>query len=215
VTILEPMTMITDYLLCGLAAVLGLRLWRMGRASGETTVLLWGGSFLTTAAAAFVGGTSHGFAAMLGSAGQTALWKLTMWSIGLTTFQLLAATAYAAFAGTTRRVVVGLAALQLVVFAVWMISHDAFIWAIADYLPAVLVVLALQLRLYLRHRPGTGWLLAGLLTTLAGAAIQASGFALHPSFNHNDLYHVIQMVATVMLYRGALLARDLTEAVHE
>ena len=210
-TILEPTTMITDYLLCALAVVLGLRLWRAGRASGETTVQLWGASFLTTAVAAFVGGTAHGFAAMLGITGQMVLWKLTVWSIGLTAFQLLAATAHAALGGTTRRVVLALAALQLVVFVVWMIRHEAFIWVIADYLPAVLVALVLQLRLCLRHRPGAGWLIAGLLTTLVGAAVQASGFALHPSFNHNDLYHVIQMAATVMLYCGALLARDLSQ----
>jgi len=211
VTILEPTTMITDYLLGGLAAVLGMRLWRAGGASGETTVRLWGGSLLTTAVAAFLGGTSHGFAAMLGPTGQMILWKSTVWSIGLTSFQLLAATAHAAFSGAARRTIIGLAALQLVVFVAWMIRHDAFIWVIADYLPAVLAVLAVQFRLYLRHRAGAGWLVAGLLTTLVGAAIQASEFALHPSFNHNDLYHVIQMAATVMLYRGALLARDVTQ----
>lgn len=211
-TILEPTTMVTDYLLGGLAAVLGLRLWRAARAGGEVTVRLWGASFLTTAAAAFVGGTSHGFAAMLGSTAQVVLWKLTVWSIGLTAFLLLAAAAHAALAGTARRVVVGLAVLQMVVFLAWMITHDAFVWVVAEYLPAVLVALALQVRLCFRHRPGTGWLTAGLLTTLAGAAVQASGFALHPSFNHNDLYHVIQMAATVMLYRGAMLARDLAQS---
>ncbi len=211
-TILEPTTMITDYLLGGLAAVLGLRLWRAGRAGGEATVQLWGASFLTTAAAAFAGGTSHGFAAMLGSTGQVVLWKLTVGSIGLTAFLLLAAAAHAALAGTARRVVVGLAVLQMVVFLAWMIRHDAFVWVIADYLPAVLVALALQFRLCLRRRPGAGWLIAGLLTTLAGTAVQASGLALHPSFNHNDLYHVIQMAATVMLYRGAMQARDLTQS---
>jgi len=209
-TILEPTTMITDYLLGGLAAVLGVRLWRAGRASGERTVQAWGASFLTTAMAAFLGGTAHGFAAMIGSTVQVVLWKLTVWSIGLTVFLLLAATARAAFADSARRTVVGLAVLQLLVFVVWTIRYDAFIWVIVNYIPAVLVVLGLQAGLCLRQRPGAGWLVTGLLTTLAGAAVQASGLALHPSFNHNDLYHVIQMAATVMLHRGALLARDRT-----
>ena len=40
-------------------------------------------------------------------------------------------------------------------------------------------------------------------TLRAGAMVQASGFRLHEHFNHNDLYHVIQMVALVLLYRGA------------
>ncbi len=54
-------------------------------------------------------------------------------------------------------------------------------------------------------------LVLGIVTTLVGAGVQASGFTLHRHFNHNDLYHVIQMAATVMLYRGALLARDRSE----
>jgi hypothetical protein len=33
--------------------------------------------------------------------------------------------------------------------------------------------------------------------------VQASGFRLHEHFNHNDLYHVIQTAAVLLLYRGA------------
>ena len=38
--------------------------------------------------------------------------------------------------------------------------------------------------------------------------MQASGFAPHPSFNHNDLYHVIQVAAMFLLYRGARTLND-------
>jgi hypothetical protein len=31
---------------------------------------------------------------------------------------------------------------------------------------------------------------------------QASGFALHRHFNHNDLYHVIQIAALLFCYLG-------------
>ena len=209
-TILEPTTMITDYLLGGLAAVLGIRLWRAGRTHSEMTVRLWGGSFLTTSVAAFVGGTSHGFADSLGVTGQMVLWKLTIWSIGLTAFLLVAATAQATLAGSARRLVLALGILQLVVYVAWTIRRDDFVWVIVDYLPAVLLVLVLQLSSWRRRRPGADRLVAGLLTTLVAAAVQASGLSLHPSFNHNDLYHVIQMAATVMLYQGALQARDRT-----
>jgi hypothetical protein len=43
---------------------------------------------------------------------------------------------------------------------------------------------------------------------VVGAGVQASGFALHRHFNHNDLFHVIQLAATVLFYRGALRLRD-------
>ena len=42
---------------------------------------------------------------------------------------------------------------------------------------------------------------------LAAAAAQASGFDLHRHFNHNDLYHVVQIAAMVIFYRGARLMR--------
>ncbi len=40
------------------------------------------------------------------------------------------------------------------------------------------------------------------------ALAQASGVALHRHFNHNDLYHVIQMAALYAFYRGGALLVD-------
>jgi hypothetical protein len=34
--------------------------------------------------------------------------------------------------------------------------------------------------------------------------VQMSGFALHRHFNHNDLYHVIQIVALWLLHLGGV-----------
>jgi uncharacterized membrane protein len=206
--ILEPTTTLTDYILGGLALVLGRRLWLTGQRTQQVTIRLWAASFLVTGIAALAGGTSHGFADVLGPAGHAVLWKLTMWSIGGTAFLLLCATAHAALQGRFRRVLIVVAAVQLVVYVAWTLRHDEFIWVIADYLPAVAVVLVLQLRELHHGRPGAGWLVLGIVTTLVGAGVQASGFALHANFNHNDLYHVVQMGATVMLYRGASVARD-------
>jgi hypothetical protein len=62
------------------------------------------------------------------------------------------------------------------------------------------------LRLRRGDRPGATWILAGLGVSVAAALVQRSGFALHPHFNHNDLYHVVQMLGTWLLYRGG---RDL------
>jgi hypothetical protein len=38
--------------------------------------------------------------------------------------------------------------------------------------------------------------------------VQAAKLAPHPGFNHNDLYHVMQIVAMVLLYRGARRLTD-------
>ena len=44
---------------------------------------------------------------------------------------------------------------------------------------------------------------ASQLVAILGAAIQALELAPHPAFNHNDLFHVVQMGAILLLVRGA------------
>ena len=40
------------------------------------------------------------------------------------------------------------------------------------------------------------------------AAVQVNGIALHDHFNHNELYHVIQMGGMYLFYRGARVLKD-------
>jgi hypothetical protein len=47
------------------------------------------------------------------------------------------------------------------------------------------------------------WILAGVAVSIAAGAVQASGFDLYRHFNHNDLYHVIQIAAMLLYSRGA------------
>jgi uncharacterized membrane protein len=78
-----------------------------------------------------------------------------------------------------------------------MLSHDAFLYVVIDTGIAFIVVAALHLWKW------NGAILAGVAVSIVGALVQASGFRLHEHFNHNDLYHVIQVAALVLLYRGA------------
>ncbi len=204
--IVDPMTTLTDYLLAVLAVWLGKRLLKQSSASRART--LFAVSFWSIGLAAFAGGTSHGFGAYLGVGAHSFLWKLTVLAIGATVFLFLAASAHASLRARPRRILLVMAIVQLIVYAAWMLRHDDFIWVIANYVPQIAAVLALQLVQMYRGVAGAGWLVAGLLVTLAAAAIQASGVALHRHFNHNDLYHVVQMAGMVLLYRGSWPIRD-------
>jgi hypothetical protein len=90
-----------------------------------------------------------------------------------------------------------------------MSVHDDFRFVIYDYVPAMLAVVIL-LALPGRHAPlaGAGWVAVGVAVSFAAAAVQRSGFSLHRHFNHNDIYHVIQMVGLYVLYRGGTQLRD-------
>jgi hypothetical protein len=52
------------------------------------------------------------------------------------------------------------------------------------------------------------WLAWGIAVTLLGAAVQQAGFVLGENFNHNDAYHLIQIVGLYFLFRCARTARD-------
>jgi hypothetical protein len=183
----EPMTVVTDYLLGGIAAWLALLLFR----SAPISRRLWAVAFAALSAAAFLGGTWHGFLQ------SNLLWKATTLSAGVASFGMVAGSSYAVFSGQLRAFILTAALAKLVVYSAWMLSHDAFLYVVIDTGIAFIVVAALHLWKW------NGPILAGVAVSIAGAMVQASGFTLHEHFNHNDLYHVIQIAALVLLYRGA------------
>ena len=179
----EPMTLATDYLLGCVAVTLGALLWRANNRS-------WALAFFFTALASFLGGSFHGFQVEW-------LWKPTVYAVGLASFFLLA--------GTHTRLI-RFAAVKFILYAVWMFTHDEFVYVIADYGLTLLIVGCFFLARWVRSRsPEAPWIMASIGVSVAAAVIQQSGFALHQHFNHNDLYHVVQIVALWLLYRGGLL----------
>jgi Family of unknown function (DUF6962) len=51
----------------------------------------------------------------------------------------------------------------------------------------------------------------GVFVTLAGVTIQQSGWGLHQNFNHNDIYHLVQIVGLYYFYRFAVRLRPARE----
>jgi hypothetical protein len=54
------------------------------------------------------------------------------------------------------------------------------------------------------RREGILWLKRAIGVSLAGLAVLVLKLAPHPQFNHNDLYHGIQMGGLYCLYRAAV-----------
>jgi hypothetical protein len=205
----EPATLLTDYGLGILCALFGRRLWKAGQVSTNTSVSCWAVGMSALAVASFAGGTVHGFSLVLGEIVLQGLWKGTAFAIGLASCCFLAGTMIALAPQPLRWWLVGLPILQLASYAVWMVTHDEFRYVIYNYGMTLAVVLLVQIyQGVVRNAPSAGWIVAGILVSFLAALVQQSGLALHPSFNHNDLYHVVQMVGMVLLYRGAALLQD-------
>jgi hypothetical protein len=186
-TISEPMTLLTDYLLAAVSAWLA---WRL-RGRAPRARHWWSVAFAALALGAFLGGTWHG---LLQSA---LLWKAALLAVGVASFAMVAGSAFATVPGRVRDAVLWIAGAKLVFYWWWMLGHDEFIYVVLDTGIAFAAVAAMHLWRW------NVWLVAGVIVSVAAALVQASGFALHPHFNHNDLYHVIQIAAMVLFHRGA------------
>ena len=203
------MTMITDYLLGVWTLYLAFKLTREGIRLEQRSVLIWGASFAATGIAALIGGTSHGFALYFGDVTKTVIWASTLYAIGFTSFFLLSAVIIATIKNPIRKWLIAAVGVKFILFAVWIFSHLEFKYVIYDYVPAMVGVLILQVYgKYSRGDRSAVWIISGILVSFGAAGIQQSGFTLHEHFNHNDLYHVIQIGAVFLIYKGGLLLVD-------
>jgi hypothetical protein len=205
VTITEPATLITDYLLGAFTAVLAWRLFAAARLHRSRATWWWAVAFTATAIAGVAGGTVHGFRAMLPATLTAVLWVLTLECLLIAAFAVMRGTLLAA--GLPPSSVRGASLLigaAYAAYGAWLMRNPQFVFAIAAYGIALGVLAAVAMYRWDANPAAARWMLAGIGASAVAAAIQQSGLALHPHFNHNDLYHVVQAVGVWCLYRGAI-----------
>jgi hypothetical protein len=174
-----PSTMLTDYALAAVTGYLAFRLYKSGKSPW------WTVAFVALALTALLGGTYHGFG--------LPVWKATLFLAGIISFSMVVGSAIATTLGSLRKTIVVLAMAKLLVYEAWMTGHDDYLYVIVDTGIALAVVAILHRR---------SWILAGVVVSLVAAGVQASGFDLHRHLNHNDLYHLFQIAAMILFYRG-------------
>lgn len=205
----DPMTVATDYLITAACLFFAYRLYIRYKADGQKSILLWSLAFSFTAVASLAGGTYHGINAMIPDTALMVLWKTTIYSIGLAGLTMLAGTIIATFIEPVRVLLLIFVAAKFLSYAAWMVNHNLFLYVIVDYASGMLLLLLLQVYSYYRRQGHkSNWLIAGVLVSFFAAAVQMSGFSLHKHFNHNDLYHLIQLMGLFMFYKGASLFED-------
>jgi hypothetical protein len=204
-TIHEPATVATDYLLSGFTAVLAWRVMHASRMKSEWHTR-WGLAFTATAIASLAGGTVHGFPHILGPPGTHALWLVTMTALIVASMGIVLASVLRwPVSGVSRRAATVSIAASYTLYAVWLLMHPAFVFAIGAYGAALIVLLGGELAFH-RREPTVRPFSWGVGVSALAAAVQQSGWIPHRYFNYNDVYHVLQAVAIWMLYRGATCA---------
>lgn len=202
----EVTTMLTDYMLAGLGLWFAVALLRTERTNGATPRRLWGIALAVLAFGAVTGGTFHGFQKILGPDVLAILWRLTLYSIGGFMLGAVAGSIRAALTGQMRTAATAGTVLVVMAYAAWMSVHTDYIYVILLSAVGMAAIIALHVPAAVKDGDsGARWVIGGVLVSVVAAGVQASGFALHKHFNHNDIYHVIQMGGLYLLYRGAHL----------
>ena len=202
----EPATLLTDYLLAVLAAGLGIRLARAVPA-GATGRRLWAAGFLAGAVAALAGGTVHGFRGWLPPAVRAGLWVTYLFGVGLADGLLLFGIVMATLRGAWLRAGLAVTAAKLAFYLAVVTRSGLTRDAVGDAAATILLLLVLGLAAARRDPHLLGWMLLAMGIAAVGLAVQVSGLAPYPWFNHNDACHVILAAALLPFYRAGLRLR--------
>jgi hypothetical protein len=200
--------MVTDFVIAVICVVFAVGLQRAAPSLASARGL-WSVSFACAAIAATIGGVVHGFALHIPVAVRQRLWKATQYAMGLTSLAILAAAVVAFLSGAAQGWLLGVAVAKFVVYTALVTRRDDYSIVVVDYGASMLAMAALATTAWLRTGAPAGlWLVAGVAVSGVAAAVQVWKVAPHPRFNHNDLYHVIQIVALYLFYRGGQLLID-------
>lgn len=208
--ITEPTTMLTDYAIGLEAIVFAVSLIGRGQRQQQRSQQWWGAAFCFVAIAAIVGGTYHGFLQNFSDSVILMLWRGINYAVSLASFWMLAAIIVSTLPQHWQGWWLSLAGLKTLAYLLLVGTPNSFAYAIADYVSAMLIVSLLLLRtLYRGHSiEAAKWILSGIFVSGVAVAVQGRRLSLAEDFNHNDLYHVVQMVALYLFYRGACLLKD-------
>jgi hypothetical protein len=199
----EQTTAATDLIIALMAIVAAMYLKRNGpdRLRGS----LWRSVLILLAVAALLGAAGHGL--VLGERAYLALWSAVYLPLALLVAAFLAATIRdLAGDAPARRAVPALTAIALAFFAYMLLDPDNFLPFIVYEIVAMTLSLAGFAWISIRgNLAGAGWITGAIAVNILAAAIQAEGslgFTLVWTFDHNGVFHLVQMVGILLLVQG-------------
>lgn len=196
-----------------LAVLGGVFAQRLGRGEPVPPVRRCGQAMLAgLSAAALLGAVFHAFFPLKTAtiAGRF-LWAGVATAISLTAAAMLLLAAYLLRPGpapTARRTAV---LAYVVTFIVYATSGDqSYGRIVLFYAPVLVALIGASARAAITLQAPAWWMVvAGLVLSVAAAVVQQARVVLHPQwFDHNALYHVIQAIALVLIWRGLAIAPE-------
>jgi Family of unknown function (DUF6962) len=160
----------------------------------------WGGAMVALASSALLGGIDHGFVEPAGLS-RYLIQRPNWIVVGVATFCMLMATARQFFPSRWQRPVLIVGLVQLGLYTVAVLLVEDFRVVIVNYLPVMLLLLALSI-LGLRRGTGSWQMIAGIVVLLAASAIQGLGVDVPGPLDQDGLYHLVSMAGVLFMYWG-------------
>ncbi len=179
-----------------------LRRWRE---RDRWKVTVWSWVFGLLAIAGLLGAVAHGLA--LSEGVRDLLWQPLFLSLGLVVALFVVGAVYDwRGRAAARRILPFMVVVGVAFYGITLILSGGFLVFVLYEAAAMLFALAAYLALAARRRlAGAGWMAAGIALNIVAAAIQATGavsVTLIWPFDHNGVFHLVQIVAIVVLMHG-------------
>jgi uncharacterized membrane protein YhaH (DUF805 family) len=210
----ELTTAATDAILA-LLALYCIRWLGARRSADPAKVTLWILVLALLAVASLLGAVAHGF--HLSADTLYLLWQPLFLSLGLVVALFVVAATYDGLGpAPARRLMIPALVVGACFYLVTLAFPGTFLVFVLYEAVAMLVALALYVRLAIATSRRWAWLMVlGIALNIAAAGIQASGTVrlnLGVPLDHNGVFHLVQMVAIVVLVAGVGKSLDETES---
>lgn len=203
ITVLEPVTTLTDLLVAAVCLYAFIKLKALSRT--DITFVYIRYFFLTMALATTVGGIiGHAFLYYFGF-----IWKVPGWIISMASVALLERASIQHARGLMPKRVGNIFAIvnivELITFVIISVSTLNFFFVEVHAAYGMLVVVfSFELFVYLKTRDaGSRLFLWAVGVCALSAAVHLSRFSLHTWFNYFDISHVLMAIAAWLFYLGA------------
>ncbi len=200
----EQTTAVTDAVSAGMAIAAMVYLYRIGQKDRwKTTLWIW--NFGLLALASILGTIAHGI--KMSEASHTLLWYPIYLSLGLLVALFSVAVVYDLWGeAIARRILPVMIVIGIGFFGFTLVWPDNFlIFIIYEAVGMLFALAGYTWVTYRGHLKGAWFMAVGILVTIIAAGVQVSNictFTFIWSFDHNGVYHLIQMVGIVFLVAG-------------
>ncbi len=204
----EQTTAATDVVLSVIAMIVSFLTIQAGRINNIKKGRIWAWAFGLLAFAAFTGAVAHGF--HMPAKLNYILWQPLNLALGLTVSLFVVGVVYDLTRGVLPKITLPLLlTIGTLFYVITLVFPGIFLVFILYEAAAMLFSLVVYIVLSTRHRlQGASLMAAGILITMIAAAVQASE-AIHVhciwEFDHNGVFHLIQIVGILVLYAGLRL----------